>query len=171
MISIDRSTLITTCHASLCATLFLLAQLVVAKDNENAAISADALEYYLVQAFQAPTAKDRIALNHIGIEVLPADNGFLVSASLEGYPAHQAGIERGDKIVRVDGESFHPVFSFNARDSEPGEFIPATKVQLLEFERRGEVTSVEITPVFENLYDSYRTATLNSIQTILIIRE
>tara|TARA_B110000858_G_scaffold198442_1_gene265087 strand:- start:50721 stop:51707 length:987 start_codon:yes stop_codon:yes gene_type:complete len=137
----------------------------VAQGKENTTISADALEYYLVQAFQAPTAKDRIALNHIGIEVLPADNGFLVTASLEGYPAHQAGIERGDRIVRVGGKPFHPVFSFNARDSETEEFIPATSVQLLEFERQGEVVPVEIAPVFENLYDSYRSATLNSVQT------
>ena len=142
----------------------LLTQLAAAQDSENAAISADTLEYYLVQAFQAPTAKDRIALNHIGIEVRPADEGFLVTASLEGYPAHQAGIERGDRITRIDGEPFHPVFSFNAKDNEPGEFAPATSVQLLEFERRGEVKTIEVNPVFENLYDSYRSATLNSVQ-------
>ena len=142
----------------------LLTQLAAAQNSENTAITADTLEYYLVQAFQAPTAKDRMALNHIGIEVQAAVEGFLVTASLEGYPAHQAGIERGDRILRVDENPFHPVFSFNAKGREPGEFSPATAVFLLEFERRGEVESVEIKPVFENLYDSYRSAILNSVQ-------
>ena len=143
----------------------LLTQLAAAQNSENTAITADTLEYYLVQAFQAPTAKDRMALNHIGIEVQAAVEGFLVTASLEGYPAHQAGIERGDRILRVDENPFHPVFSFNAKGREPGEFSPAaTAAFLLEFERRGEVESVEIKPVFENLYDSYRSAILNSVQ-------
>ena len=161
MFSADHSKLVRTCQVILCAGVSLLAPLAAAQDNERAALSADTLEYYLVQAFQAPTAKERIALNHIGIEVQAADEGFLVTASLEGYPAHQAGIERGDRILRVDEEPFHPVFSFNAEDRE---FVPSSTVHSLEFDRRGEVASVEINPVFENLYDSYRTATLNSIQ-------
>ena len=164
MLSTPLSNLVRTCRVILCAAAALLTQIATAQDSEDAALTANALEYYLVQAFQAPTAKDRLALNHIGIEVQPADDGFLVTASLEGYPAHQAGIERGDRILRVNEEAFHPVFSFNAKDGEPGDFVPATAVYLLEFERRGEVVSVEISTVFENLYDSYRSATLNSVQ-------
>jgi carboxyl-terminal processing protease len=159
-----NSNLVTACRAILCCAAVLLTQLAVAQNSENTAITADALEYYLIQAFQAPTAKDRIALNHIGIEVQAAVEGFLVTASLEGYPAHQAGIERGDRILRVDEKPFHPVFSFNAKGRETGQFSPAAAVFLLEFERRGEVESVEINPVFENLYDSYRSATLDSVQ-------
>ncbi len=164
MLSSPHANLIRICRVIHCVAAVLLTQLAAAQDSENANVSADALEYYLVQAFQAPTAKDRIALNHIGIEVRPADDGFLVTASLEGYPAHQAGIERGDRILRVDEKPFHPVYSFNAKDSEPGEFVPATAVYLLEFGRRGEFASVDVAPVFENLYDSYRSATLNSVQ-------
>jgi len=142
----------------------MAAQSSAAQNNNQNSLSADTLEYYLIQAFETAKAEDRFALNHIGIEVHPAEGGFLVTASLEGYPAHQAGIERGDKIVRVDGEPFHPVYSLNSRDSESGEFVPETTVHLLEYERRGEVASVEINPVFENLYDSYRSAILNSVQ-------
>ncbi|MFT7470658.1 MAG: carboxyl-terminal processing protease [Kiritimatiellia bacterium] len=159
-----HSNLVRTCHAILCCATVLLTQPAAAQNSENAAITADTLEYYLLQAFQAPTAKDRIALNHIGIEVLPAEEGFLVTASLEGYPAHQAGVERGDKILRVDEKTFHPVYSFNAENSEFSDFAPTNAVHLLEFERRGEVASVEISPVFENLYDSYRSAIFNSVQ-------
>jgi carboxyl-terminal processing protease len=168
MPSTPRSNLVRSFYVILCAGATLLTQLAAAQDRENATISADTLEYYLVQSFQAPTAKDRIALNHIGIEVQRADDGFLVTASLEGYPAHQAGIERGDMILRVDEEPFHPVFSFNAQDNARHELVPATAVHLLEFERRGEITSVEINPVFENLYDSYRSAILNSVQEFSI---
>jgi hypothetical protein len=161
MPSTVHSNLIRICRVILCCAAVLLTQLAGAQNSQNAAITADALEYYLVQAFQAPTAKDRIALNHIGIEVRPADDGYLVTASLEGYPAHQAGIERGDIILHIDGKPFHPIYSFNAKDNKPGEFAPVTAVHLLEFERRGEAASVEISPVFENLYDSYRSAILN----------
>ena len=164
MHSTDHSNLVRACRAILCCAAVLLTQLAAAQNSENAPLTADTLEYYLVQAFQAPTVKDRLALNHIGIEVHPVDDGFLVTASLEGYPAHQAGIERGDRILRVDEKPFHPVFSFNAKGREPGEFSPAAAVFLLEFERRGEVESVEIKPVFENLYDSYRSAILDSVQ-------
>lgn len=142
----------------------LLPQLVQAQTDERHSLSPDALEYYLVQAFQVPVAEKRIALNHIGIEVEPADDGFLVTAALEGYPAHQAGIERGDKIVRIDGAPFHPVYSFNARGRKPREFTAATLPRQLELERMGGVVNVEVTAVFENLYDSYRSATLNSVQ-------
>ena len=164
MPSTVHSNLIRICRVILCCAAVLLTQLAGAQNSQNAAITADALEYYLVQAFQAPTAKDRIALNHIGIEVRPADDGYLVTASLEGYPAHQAGIERGDIILHIDGKPFHPIYSFNAKDNKPGELAPITAVHLLEFERRGEAASVEISPVFENLYDSYRSAILNSVQ-------
>lgn len=142
----------------------LLTQLAVAQDNENRKLSADALEYYLVQAFQASSAEERIALNHIGIEAKAVAGGFLITAALEGYPAHQAGIGRGDKILRVDGETFHPVYSFNSRDSETAEFTATTTTHQLEFERMGVVETVAIAAVFENLYDSYRSATLNSVQ-------
>jgi len=164
MFSTEYSNLVKAFYTILCTALSLLNLPAAAQDSANAVISADALDYYLIQAFQAPTARERIALNHIGIEVQAAAEGFLVTASLEDYPAHQAGIERGDIIVRVDGEPFHPVFSFNTQGSEPGEFVAATTAHLLEFERLGEVASVEINPVFENLYDSYRSATLQSVQ-------
>jgi len=136
----------------------------VAQEDSGTSISADELDYYLVQAFQAPTAEARIALNHIGIETQSIEGGFLVTAALEDYPAHQAGIERGDKILRLDGEPFHPVYSFNTPDSTANSFSPDTVSHLLEFERQGTIETVEIIPVFENLYDSYRTATLNSAQ-------
>lgn len=135
-----------------------------AQQGENFSISADSLEFYLVQAFQASTASERMALNHIGIEVEHTEEGFLITAALEGYPAHQAGLERGDTILRVDGQPFHPIHSLNNTVSDSGGFSSATAPRQLEYERMGDVSTVEIAAVFENLYDSYRTATLNSVQ-------
>lgn len=153
---------------SLSTLLYLLITLAtscaIAQTSAGQEIGADTLEYYLFQAFEAARAEQRIALNHIGIEVQAVENGFLITAALEGYPAHQAGLERGDKIVRVDGEPYHPVYSFNTPDRQTAGFAPSTTLQRLEFERLGVQQSVEIAPVFENLYDSYRSATLTSAQ-------
>ncbi len=134
------------------------------QSNAGLQVGDDTLEYYLVQAFEAPRAEQRIALNHIGIEVRAEENGFLVTAALEGYPAHQVGIERGDKILRVDGKPYHPIYSFNALDVQPASIAPSTSTRSIEFERMGALQTVEIASVFENLYDSYRSATLNSAQ-------
>jgi C-terminal processing protease CtpA/Prc len=145
------------------SVLFFCAQ-VAAQEDTTSTLHPDEADYYLVQAFQAARAEDRIALNHIGIETSKVDGGYLVTAALEGYPAHQAGIERGDKIVSVDDRAFHPVNSFNDTFVATGIFSPETDSYRLEYERAGAKVSIEITPVFENLYDSYRSATLNSVQ-------
>ncbi|MEX0962753.1 MAG: S41 family peptidase [Pseudohongiellaceae bacterium] len=142
----------------------LFAQIVSAQVAENEIIASDSLDYYLIQAFEAPRAEQRLALNHIGIQVLAADAGFIVTAALEGYPAHQSGIMRGDKIISVNGEPYHPVYSFNSNRSESGRFLPLKREHQLEFERQGTLASVNIVPVFENLYDSYRSATVTSAQ-------
>lgn len=147
--------------AALCS---VLVQQAAAQNSGDGRLPETALEYYLIQAFQAREAQDRIALNHIGIEAIAADGGYLITAALEGYPAHQAGLERGDKIVRVDGEPFHPVHSFNTPDHAANAFTRSTVSHRLEYERMGNLESVELLPVFENLYDSYRSATLNSVQ-------
>lgn len=131
-------------------------------------LSEDQLDYYLMQAFQAKSAQQRIAINHIGIQVQAAGDGYLVTASLEDYPAQLAGIERGDIIRTADGEPFHPVYSFNQAGSEPAEeftrFPASDREYRLEVSRNGTSRSVALTPVYENLFDSYRTATTNSIQ-------
>lgn len=145
-------------------TIAIATTSVSAQIETDGQVSADSLEYYLIQAFDAPRAEQRIPLNHIGIETQPAGEGYLVTAALEGYPAHQAGIERGDRIVRVDGEPYHPVYSFNTPDAQTGRFTPSSAVYQLEIDRQGVSEIVTIEAVFENLYDSYRTATLSSAQ-------
>lgn len=145
-----------------------LSQGALAQANNKLNLATSQLDYYLAQAFQAKSSKQRIALNHIGVELRPADGGYLVTASLEDYPAQLAGIERGDKILTANGEPFHPVYSFNqASTSANGElsrFTASDSEYELEVSRNGATRSVRVMPVYENLFDSYRTATSNSVQ-------
>ncbi len=136
----------------------------VAQTKTELNIESAQLRYYLLQAFQARHAPQRIALNHIGIQSVLIGDTYLASAVLEGYPAHQAGINRGDKIRTVNGEPFHPVYSFNETREDGIELSAVIKDFEIEIERNDESRTMTIDPVFENLYDSYRTATLNSIQ-------
>ena len=129
-------------------------------------IEKDRLEYYLLQAFNAGQAEHRLSLNHIGLTTAQDETGFIVSGVLDGYPAQLAGLRPGDRLEEVDGTPFHPLWSFNSQQELPNSFRPDRTVHQIGFERNGTLQTVSIVPVFENLYDSYRSATLNSAQEI-----
>ena len=136
----------------------------LAKAQPSSILGADDLDYYLFQAFQAAGPNNRVRLNHIGVQVQRTDNGFLVTAAMEDYPAHRAGINRGDIIETAEGRPFHPVYSFNnAEDFNKG-YSPVSNSYNLVVRRNQNRMNLTLRPVFENLYDSYRTATINSIQ-------
>jgi carboxyl-terminal processing protease len=127
-------------------------------------IDKSQLEYYLVQAYDQASAGRRIAINHIGLETENIGSIEVASAVLEGYPAHHSGIRRGDKILMVNGVEFHPVYSFNRLDTS-GSVIPRVDESFnIEIDRGGILQSFSISPVYENLYDSYRTAGIESPQ-------
>lgn len=138
--------------------LLLLAQWSVAQP-----FGQDDLDYYLLQSFLASDSKQRLSLNHIGIQGQFRNDEYLVTAVLEGYPAHAAGIERGDVISMAEGEAFHPVWSLNLELNGSGEFIPVTSELTLRIKRGDNDREVSVLPVYENLFDSYRTATSNSV--------
>ncbi len=150
--------------AALLSILCLVVLPASAQIDGDGLIPDSELEFYLLQAFDADTAAQRIALNHIGIQVALINNAYIVSAALEGYPAHLAGIQRGDQIVSVDGQPFHPINSFNSRASNSSQFSPAANSYEIIFSRRGNAETVQLSPVYENLYDSYRSATIESVQ-------
>ena len=95
----------------------------------------------------------RTAVYHIGIQGRMEGAGYRLSAVLESYPAHQAGLQRGDLLSAANGSAFNPATSF-----------PDAAPVLLEFDRNGITMAVSVVPVLENLFDSYRTALLNSAQ-------
>ena len=138
-----------------------------AVNNDEAEIlaefAADSLYYYLVQAFNAATATQRISLNHIGVQLEQIDGAYIVSSVLDGYPAHLAGIQRADKIISVDGLPYHPIDSFNRNAKDKANFTPNTETHNLTLRRGERELSFEILSVYENLYDSFRSASLNSV--------
>lgn len=125
------------------------------------------LHYYLLQAFHADSAAERTAINHIGVQTSMINGDYVVTAVLEGYPAHGVGINHGDKLVAVDGKPYHPIHSFNQATLDFRGLPVITELKLsyeIEIERNGDRLATDITTVYENFYDSYRTATLNSVQ-------
>jgi carboxyl-terminal processing protease len=144
--------------------LLMPAQSLLAQASTAAALGPEELDYYLLQSLNAAGADSRLPLNHIGIQVIEQNDGYLVTAVLEGYPAQAAGIYRGDLIRQADGEAFHPVHSFNEAHLAPAGFRPFTDNSRLLIQRGDSEITATVSPVFENLYDSYRSATLNSLQ-------
>ncbi len=119
------------------------------------------LDYYLYQAITARKSSQRKALNHIGISITRLDGQFVVTNVLANYPAQKLDIRRGDVIESVNGLTYHPVWSFNDVEKiKPSS--RASETFSLTYLRNGHSNTVSINPVYENLYDSYRTVTVNS---------
>ncbi|MCH7673301.1 MAG: hypothetical protein IIB72_14150 [Proteobacteria bacterium] len=150
--------------ALLLLPVFGFSSLALSQAPDSDRLGPDQLQYYLMQAFHADSAENRRPLNHIGIQVQPSATGYLVTAVLEGYPAHLAGINRGDVIHSVDTLPYHPVYSFNTAAGGPGGFPQSNTSYEITWRRNDSTLSASLIPVYENLYDSYRSATLNSIQ-------
>jgi len=127
-------------------------------------ISGDSHDYFLYQSVGAHKPELRLRLNHIGLITIQDNQGFIVSSVLDGYPAQLAGLRSGDRIETVDDSPFHPLWSFNSQSEIAEGFIPNRSAHQIEFDRNGTRQTVLIVSVFENLYDSYRSATINSIQ-------
>ena len=119
--------------------------------------------FYQVQSFDTKAGAKPLAINHLGIETKQAaDGGYLITAALEGYPAHAAGLERGDIVLRIDGADFHPLLSLNPHAAK-SQFRPHSAPAELTYRRGATLLTARVEPVFESLYDSYRSATLNSV--------
>ena len=124
-------------------------------------ISADSQEYFLLQSFHSSSRKP---LNHLGLITELRTEGYRVSAVLDGFPAQRAGLRRGDLLLSIGGAPYHPVLSLNPRIGDGQPAIAITEEIDLEYSRDGTAMSVSIEPVHGNLFDAYRTATLNSTQ-------
>ncbi|MEX2468332.1 MAG: S41 family peptidase [Pseudohongiellaceae bacterium] len=144
--------------------LLLATSLVAPRLDAQSSMTAEDLAFYRVQAFTAGPAERRLPLNHIGIAGHVEADGFRVTAVLDDYPAHRAGILRGDLLLTAAGEPYHPIAAFNPDELTAERLTPrphAVDIALLRHDSRLTVT---VTPVFENLYDSYRSASLASVQ-------
>lgn len=122
--------------------------------------------HYLQQAFAAATPEQRVPLYHLGIVPERLNGHWYTGATLHGYPALRAGLRRGDRLLTIDGQTFHPVQSLNANGHHPRGLAYPQPISLT-FERNGAQSATEVLPVYENLYDSYRSAIDASINRFI----
>ena len=122
----------------------------------------DSLDAYLGAALTSRRSDRQQRLNHIGIAVAEAEGRQLVSAVLDNSPASAAGLRRGDRIVSVNGEPYHPVYSFNPQPPATPE--PDHRIFRLVYSRGGAQQEAAVSTVFNNLFDGYRSAVEASVQ-------
>ncbi|MFN9067853.1 MAG: S41 family peptidase, partial [Bdellovibrionales bacterium] len=70
------------------------------------------LEFYFFRSLFSTRDPEYPKTAHIGAEYIKTDEGYIVKAVLDGFPAQQAGIKRGDILLSLNNEPFHPVLSF-----------------------------------------------------------
>jgi len=99
--------------ANTCMFLLGFSGSLLAQTQNQSEITADQYRFFDRQPFYSQKSAARHGLRHIGVEVELLEDGFVVSNVLDGYPAQQAGLRRGDLILKVDGAAYHPVNSFN----------------------------------------------------------
>ncbi|MFM1895287.1 MAG: hypothetical protein RLZZ385_361 [Pseudomonadota bacterium] len=109
-------------------------------------LGASGWDTLLQQAFDQSHREQRIPFYHCGLIPVALDGQWWVAAVLDGYPAQQAGVRRGDRLLdeRVISRDGGPMTLSLARDGSP--------------------LQTTVMSVYEDLYDSYRSATLNSVQ-------
>jgi len=78
----------------------------------------------------------------LGIQISIRDKVLTVMTPISGTPAHRAGIQSGDQIIRIDGVSTRGYTSDKAVGKLRGE--PGTSVTIL-IRRRGEAQDIEYT--------------------------
>ena len=75
----------------------------------------------------------------IGVMLDSRADGHFVTGVLAGFPASEAGILKGDRIVAAGGEPFHPIRSFAGREGE--------ETRITVERRPGETLDLTATPV------------------------
>ena len=120
------------------------------------------LDEWLERSLTEKRIERQLALNHIGIAVTRAEDRHLVSAVLDNSPASTAGLRRGDELLAVDGAPYQPIRSLNSALS--AEINAAEGPVRLRVARGGAEREVTATPIFNNLFDSYRSAVEASVQ-------
>lgn len=80
----------------------------------------------------------------LGIEITIRDNLLTIISPIEGTPAHEAGLQAGDRIVAIDGESTKDITLFEAVKKLRGQ--PGTKVTVtIMREKTKKIFDVTIT--------------------------
>ena len=124
----------------------------------------ESLDEWLEWSLTERRIERQLSLNHFGIAVTRAGDRHVVSAVLHDSPAFTAGLRRGDELLAVDGAPYQPVRSLNSGPA--AESGAARSPVRLRLTRGGAEWEVTVTPVFNNLFDSYRGAVEASAQQL-----
>ncbi len=116
------------------------------------------LDEWLERSLREKRIEQQLSLNHVGIATTRTGNRHLVAAVLDNSPAFAAGLRRGDELLSVDGAPYQPILSFNSAADA------AARPFRLRIARGGAEREVAVAPVFNNLFDSYRSAVEASAQ-------
>lgn len=76
----------------------------------------DWMHHALAAVFRLGGRHRHTGLAGIGADVALTLRGAFVRRVFAGGPAERAGLRRGDEIVSVDGDPFHPVLSFRGKE-------------------------------------------------------
>lgn len=85
----------------------------------------------------------RFASERIGVTVSQDEQGVLIDDVEPGSPAERSGLESGDRVISLEGESFSTLAELDAlfdRHHSPGKTLQG------RVDRNGELLAIEITP-------------------------
>jgi carboxyl-terminal processing protease len=117
-------------------------------------------EYAFFRSLFSTRTPDEPAFSHLGLQLLQESGTWWVRESLDGLPADRAGIRRGDRLVGLDGEAFHP-----ARVCDGGQRT-SDEPHRLDLVRGSSIVSVYVSCVRQNPHASMHDAISNSVQTL-----
>lgn len=124
------------------------------KDSHFDFLTKDDQGYYCMDGFRGEAAEP---MPNIGAWFKRADDGYTVTMVLEGMPADEAGIRKGDVITKIDGNSFTPIESLREKVGKTVEINFVRNKQFMECE-----LEVKSDPCFK----MFLTATRNSAKII-----
>lgn len=114
----------------------------------------NSIDFYLFRSMFSTKKINEPTVNHIGAQFRLLDGHYVIREVIHGYPADQAGLRRGDRILSANGVNFHPYHSFN-RDGE--------QVRL-SVQRNDKLMHFDIDAVNENPNLSFSNAITNSVK-------
>jgi len=114
------------------------------------------IDFYMFRSMFATKKINDPKVNHIGIQFVRNRTDYIVREVVDGYPAYNAGLRRGDIIVSSDGGPFHPYLSFNSTTAE----------RKLKVKRNDVFIELLVKPVFENPNYSFQQAVEHSARVL-----
>lgn len=118
------------------------------------------IDYYMLRAVRSLSLKSN-EVEQIGVMGTATEQGYQVTAVLNGSPAARAGIFPGDLLLRANGQPFHSVASFRGK--------AGMEVSIL-LQRAGETKprTVMVTPVRQDALGVFLDATKRSAQILSV---